>query len=254
MPSSLNLPSRLLAAGLHLAISAGVAAVAAVLVFWLWFPGAYRLMAGGRDLFLLVASVDVVMGPVLTLAVFDRRKPRTELRRDLAVIGVLQMAALAYGLHTVHEARPVAMVFEVDRFRMVTANAVATSELPTAQPAYRSLPFTGPWLLGTRRPAAGDERNDALFAGVAGVDIGQRPKFWQPYDASRADAISRSKPLSDLIARRSASMPDLAERLQELGADSTTGRYLPTVARGSWTAVLDASGNVLGFVPVDGFV
>jgi hypothetical protein len=31
-------------------------------------------MAGGRDLFLLVTSVDVVIGPVLTFAVFNRAK------------------------------------------------------------------------------------------------------------------------------------------------------------------------------------
>mgnify|MGYP002144062886 CR=1 FL=1 len=39
-----------------------MAALAAGLVFGLWYPGAYRLMSGGRELFLLVTSVDVVLG------------------------------------------------------------------------------------------------------------------------------------------------------------------------------------------------
>ncbi len=60
--------------GLHFLISAAVAAVAAVLVFCVWYPGPFRLMAGGRDLFLLVTSVDVVIGPLLTFAVFNRAK------------------------------------------------------------------------------------------------------------------------------------------------------------------------------------
>ena len=43
-------------------------------MFGLWFPGIYRTVAGGRDLFLLVTGVDVVLGPLLTFAVFNVRK------------------------------------------------------------------------------------------------------------------------------------------------------------------------------------
>ena len=50
------------------------------------------------------------------------------------MIGVLQLAALVYGLHTVYIVRPVAMVFEVERFRLVTANDVLLDELPKALP------------------------------------------------------------------------------------------------------------------------
>ncbi|HYI06323.1 MAG TPA: hypothetical protein VD858_15630, partial [Reyranella sp.] len=118
MQTSFDLRRRAFAAGVHLLISAVVAILAAVLVFGLWYPGAYRLLAGGRDLFLLVTAVDVIIGPLLTFAVFNLAKPRKELRRDLAVIGALQLAALFYGMVTVYEARPIAMVFEVDRFRL----------------------------------------------------------------------------------------------------------------------------------------
>jgi len=49
-------------------------------------------------LFLIVVTVDVILGPLITLAVFNGVKPWTELRRDLAMVGVLQLAALGYGL------------------------------------------------------------------------------------------------------------------------------------------------------------
>ncbi len=146
-------------------------------MFGLWYPGPFRALAGGRDLFLLVTSVDVVLGPVLTFAVFNRAKPRRELRRDLAIIGLLQLAGLAYGLNTVYAARPVAMVFEVDRLRLVTAVDVAVEELPKALPQYRELPITGPWLLAARAPKGIEEHNDALFKGLAGSDISSRPGF-----------------------------------------------------------------------------
>lgn len=241
------------AAGLHFLLSFLVAGLAAVLVFGLWYPGPYRWLAGGRDLFLLVTAVDVAIGPLLTFAVFDRAKGIQHLVRDLVVIGLVQTAALAYGLHTVYVARPVAMIHEVDRFRMITADAVHTAELHEAQPAYQSLPLTGPWLLGTRRPRPGAERNDALFMGVGGIDISQRPRFWQPYEASRTQVLERARPLSELLNYHATRHPDLKQRVAQLNADETSGRFLPVVARGEGVAVLDAAGNVLGYLPVDGF-
>ncbi|WP_309246762.1 hypothetical protein [Ramlibacter montanisoli] len=115
--ASFDWRARARAAGIHLALSAVVAVLAGLLVFALWYPYPYREISGGRELFLLVVAVDVVLGPLLTFAVFNRAKP--ELRRDLAVIVALQLAGLAYGLWTVQLARPVHMVFEYDRFRVV---------------------------------------------------------------------------------------------------------------------------------------
>lgn len=250
---SWDVRTRARAAGIHLLISLGVAAIAAVLVFAVWYPGPFRWLAGGRDLFLLVMSVDVVIGPLLTFAVFNRAKGARHLRRDLAVIGVLQTAALAYGLHTVYIVRPVAMVFEVDRFRLINADAVHLAELPEAPPAYRSLPLTGPWLLAARRPESVTEHNDALFRGAAGVDVAQRPRFWQDYDIARARAAARSRPIAALIAHYGERVPDLRDRLAEMHADPASARFLPAMARGEWVAVLAADGKLLGYLPVDGF-
>ncbi|MET0509296.1 MAG: TfpX/TfpZ family type IV pilin accessory protein, partial [Burkholderiaceae bacterium] len=248
MPRQFELRPRAIAAGIHLLISAAVAGLAAILVFYLWYPGQYRLLAGGRDLFLLVITVDVVIGPVLTFAVFNRAKGLRHLQRDLAVIGLLQLAALAYGLHTVYVARPVAMVFEVDRFRLVPANGVLVAELPKALPEYRELPLTGPLLLGARRPETADERNDALFQGVAGVDVGQRPTFWQPYAQAQGRALEKSRPVSQLLSQYPEQAAATRQQLRELDADEATARFLPVMARASWVAVLDKSGVVLGYL------
>jgi hypothetical protein len=253
MPTSLDLRSRGRAAGLHLLISLVVAGLAAVLVFVLWYPGAFRQLAGGQGLFFLVTAVDVVIGPLLTFAVFDLRKGWKHLRRDLAVIGLLQVAALVYGLHTVYIARPVAMVFEVDRFRLVIANDVYTVELPKAPQEYRELPLAGPWLLGARRPTEGAERNDALFKGVEGVDVGLRPLFWQSYDKSREAAAARARPLEALVQHHAGRAAELHRLLAGLNADEATGRFLPVMARGDWVAVLDRTGAVLGYLPFDGW-
>ena len=254
MPKSLGLRRRAVAAGIHLLISAAVAALAAALVFGLWYPGPFRLLAGGRDLFFLVTSVDVVLGPVLTFAVFNTDKGTRHLRRDLAVIGLIQLGGLAYGLHTVYIARPVAMVFEVDRLRLVTANDVVVAELAKAPEQYRRLPTTGPLLLGTRKPKPGAEHNDALDQGLAGHDISSRPVFWQPYEQSIPDALEKSRSVKILLDRYPDQAASLRQQLADMHADESTSRFLPAQARGAWAAILDSAGRVLGYLPVDGFV
>ena len=72
MPIASNVQtSRIKAASIHFGLSVLLAVLAAFLVFIVWYPYPYRDISGGRDLFLLVVVVDVVMGPLLTLTVFN---------------------------------------------------------------------------------------------------------------------------------------------------------------------------------------
>lgn len=241
---------RLHAAAIHVGISALIAIIAAIVVLWLWYPPPYDQLSGGRELFLLLISVDVVIGPLLTLVVFNTAKPRIELIRDLCVIGLLQIAALSYGLHTVFIARPVACVLEVDRFRVVTANQVLENEL-TAAPYIKSIPLTGPITLGVRR-AKGTETLEAVDMALKGYDTGQRPKYWIPY--APQSALAASRPLSAVIQRYANKQADIETRLQKMGLSPTSARYLPVLARAdNWLAIIDDKGMLAGFMPYDGF-
>jgi hypothetical protein len=121
----MKLPPRVIAAtnaaGIHLLCSLLIAALAGGLVFGLWYPFPYRELSGGRELFLLIIAVDVVCGPLLTLVLFNPTKPRGELWRDLGLVALIQLGALGYGLWTVWQARPLFLVQEVDRFKVVAA-------------------------------------------------------------------------------------------------------------------------------------
>lgn len=250
----LNPLLRAKAAGLHLLVSLAVALGAAVLVFGLWYPWPYRVLSGGRNLFVLLTSVDMVLGPLLTFAVFDPvKKGWRQLRTDLAVIVALQLAALAYGLYTVYQVRPVALVFEQDRFRVITATDIYRPELPRAPEAYRRLPLTGPWILGTRKARDTSERNEALFMGIGGIDIGQRPSFWQPYALSRQDALAKARPVELLLKQYPAARGSIDATVSKLNLSIDALTFLPVSARQQWIALLDKSGDVVGFAPFDGF-
>lgn len=255
-PKLFPLKDRFVAASWHLLISVVIAALAAGLVFGLWYPGAFRQLAGGRELFLLVVSVDVALGPLLTFAVFNRAKGWPHLRRDLAVIAALQLAALGYGMHTVYVARPVALVFEVDRLRMVSALDVYEPELREARPEYRLLPLTGPWMLSLREAQAGAEKTDALMMAVEkGVDMGQRPKFWQAYELRRAEVLAKSRPLALLLARYPDIGPSVRDAMAAQKLDATAVRFIPLTGarRGDWVVLLDGQGHPVHQVSVDGF-
>ncbi len=248
---------RLAASGIHLGVSLLVAALAAGLVFALWYPGSYREMSGGRELFLIVVAVDVIMGPLLTLAVFNRNKRVSELRRDLMIIGILQIAALGYGLWTVALARPVHLVFEVDRFRVVHAVDVPDELLAKAPPEFRKLPFSGPSLLSVRAFANSKERMDATMAELGGLPLGARPDMWQRYELAVPRVLARTRALSDLKSRFPSRVADIEAVLRPAHPsrrEESVG-YVPLISRQSfWTVLLDTqTAEVIAFVPIDSF-
>lgn len=244
---------RLRATAIHFFLSCAVAACVAVVTLRFWYPGVIGKIAGGQHLFLLILGVDVVMGPLLTMVIFNAQKPRRELVRDLTVIGLLQLSALVYGLHTLYVARPVAVVHEPGRFRVVAANDVRMQELSAARPEYRELSLTGPLLLGTRPSASSEERLSSLDLALQGYDIGQRPSLWRPYGESRADVWSQAVPLDELFKRYPGRATELTDVLTKLHVTRQEGRFLPLVARGDWVVILNATGDVAGYAPFDGF-
>jgi hypothetical protein len=252
--------SRFRACGIHFAVSLLIAGFAALLVFLVWYPYPYREISGGRDLFLLVIAVDVVMGPLLTLIIFDLKKPRRELRRDLAVIGLLQLAALVYGLWTMAVARPVHLVFEIDRFRVVHAIDVPADLLSQAPTDMRNLPFTGPTLLSVREFRDPAESFDATMAALQGIALGARPDLWQSYAKAKPLITARAQPLTQLKARFPTRTPEIDVALAsstptiEVKREASIG-YIPMVGRSSfWTVLIDIeTTDIIAFVPIDSF-
>ena len=251
----INWKERIRAAAIHLGISLAIAALAALLVFGLWYPYPYREISGGRELFFIVVSVDVILGPLITLAIFNRRKPWALLRRDLAIVGLIQLAALGYGLWTVFVARPVHLVFEIDRFRVVHALDVPQELLGRNQAGIEAMPVLGPTLLSVRPFRNSNESMEVTLAAVQGVAIGSRPDLWQPYEAGRQDVLKVAKPVAQLKARFPARAAEIDAAVKAGGRSPDSFAYVPLAGRKSfWTAFVDPStADIVGFMPLDSF-
>src|SRR5690606_22432166 len=135
------LQARVRAASVSLAVSAAIvgSVAAAIAIFLHTLPFFWASCC--TSLIAVVAMVDIVLGPLLVFLVYDRRKK--SLRRDLAVIICIQLAAIAYGIHASVLARPVLMTFVVDRFELVSAAEVDAEELAKAPEPFRKLSWTG---------------------------------------------------------------------------------------------------------------
>ena len=246
---------RLKASGIHLALSLAIAALAALLVFGIWYPYPDREISGGQELFLLVVAVDVILGPLITLAVFNRKKPWTELRRDLVMVALLQLGALGYGLWTVYVARPVHLVFEIDRFRVVHAIDVPVELLDKTPPGVDALPITGPTLLSLRPFKNSNESMEATMAALQGLPLSARPDLWQPYAPGIPDILKIAKPVALLKTRFASQAAEIDRVLASTGRAAQTVVYVPLAGRKSfWTVFLDpVTAEVLAYLPLDSF-
>ena len=244
------------AALLHLLLSATIAVALGAVVFGFWYPFPFRDLAGGLELFGLVVAVDVVTGPLLTLAVFNSVKPRKDLVFDLAVIALLQLGALAYGLHTVAAARPVVLAYEVDRFVAVPAVQVQTEELPDAPGNLQTLSWTGPRVVGTRLPRDAAEQVKSIQLSLEGVELSARPSWWVP-DTEVLEAVrKRMMPVTALRAALSSGQQAVLDQaVVQSGLEADKLFYLPLTGHASnaWIVLLSDAGEIVSYASVNGF-
>jgi hypothetical protein len=237
---------------IHLALSAAIAAVVFLPIYFFWYPDVLFEKAGGRHLFLLIVGVDVVIGPLITFVIFVPKKKG--LMFDLAVIAVLQSAALAYGVYVLFESRPAYIVFVKDRYDLVRANQFPEGELVKSHAkGYDNLPLGGPKLVGARLPQDPDEKLRIMTAAIAGLDLPVFPQHYVPYDEVRAEVRSAALPLETLRKRNPGREAEVNALLARLGRKEDEVRFLPLRAgKVDLAAFVDAkTGDILKITPLD---
>jgi hypothetical protein len=230
----------------HFALSMLVVGGVFVVVYFVWYPEPLFRGAGGRDLFLMLAFVDVTIGPLVTLLVFKPGK--WGLKFDLAVIAILQVAALAYGTHVVFEARPAWIVFLKDRFDLVRANQLFEEEREKWRPPFDREPLAGPRIVGARIPKDPDEQFRTMITALSGADVSSYPQHYVPYEDVRAEAVARARKVAELRALNPGRAAEVSRALASLGREEEEVAFLPMRAgKRDLTVLIDArSGEVLG--------
>jgi hypothetical protein len=238
--------TRWVAAPIHLGISAFLAAAMFAVIYFVWYPEALFSAAGGMELFLLIVMVDVTIGPLITLIIFVPGKKG--LRFDLAVIAIVQLAALVYGVWVLYESRPVWIVYVKDRYELVRANEVDDADRAKAKPPYDGLSITGPKLVGAQQPANPDEQLHIIMTAMQGKDLQRYPQYFNSYDEARTQATAHAQSLAELRRLNPTQRAMIGGLAARYGRTEAQVGFLPLRAgKNDLTVLIDRkSGDVLG--------
>lgn len=142
--------NRYQAFGIHFGISLLIFIGLVAMVLFVWYPGILKEVdESWQQALIMIAGVDLVLGPLLTLIVFNPAKK--SLKMDLSIIAAVQIAALVAGTYTVHQARPLALYvsFPPAGFEILTANTLTTeTQLFLSDAEHPFYYYSGSELLG----------------------------------------------------------------------------------------------------------
>jgi hypothetical protein len=140
---------KLTAFATHLGISLIIFLGLLYFIVFEWYPPPFFSTDGGWQGIRIIAMVGLVIGPLLTLIVFKPGKKG--LKFDLSLIAAAQLGTLAWGIWTVYNERPVAVVFAEDSFSPVPVYLMAQHGIhrkdlerfgdETPVPIYSNLPL-----------------------------------------------------------------------------------------------------------------
>src|ERR1700733_2351164 len=151
---------------------------------WYHWPGWY--LAGVGQVVLVLAGVDLCLGPLLTLVVASPRKVRQALARDIGIIVVVQLCALIYGTISLWNGRPLYYAFSVNVLQLVQAYDLDARELALAQQQHLELApywYSVPRWIWAPLPADAKDAERIMDSAIAGgVDVIAMPRYFKQWD------------------------------------------------------------------------
>lgn len=163
----------------HLSISVLIALIVIWVVFFIWYPSPVAKAVGVTHLFLMMLVIDIIIGPILSLLVYKEEKK--SLKLDLAIIIVIQLSALCYGVYSIAQGRPVWVVYSIDRFELVKNNEIIDQNIQAAQSQYRNPSWLGPKFVAMQLSQRREQRNKEMFNEIfSGISLAQHPERYVP--------------------------------------------------------------------------
>ncbi|MBS9777252.1 MAG: fimb protein [Gammaproteobacteria bacterium] len=242
-------------ASFHLISTVVVAVLLAIVVFNFWYPAPFDSIVGGLGLYKLVIIIDVICGPLLTFVLFNPKKSAKELLLDMTLVVSIQLSALGYGLYNVYQVKPVAIVFELDSFRIVDNLTVHLKDKDNALPQFQSIPLWGVQFVGVKRASNAHDANKNMNLSLQGIEMGMRVDLWKPYGEIQEDIKSVYQPISKL-----SKLPNNEKKILKAALERTTTTkentyFLPLsdTVTGNWIVLLNKEANIIGYANVNGW-
>jgi hypothetical protein len=232
----LDMRFRLKAFSLHLLTSAAVLALILGSLYFGWYrwPGWY--LTDVTRVIIVMVCVDVVLGPTLTLIIANKNKPRRELARDIGIIALVQVCALAYGSVSLWNGRPMYYAFSESILQLVQAYDIDESEAklgreqnPALAPHWYNLPR---WIWA---PLPNDTEARQKIVGAAisgGDDVISMPRYFKPWQEGLPSLRSQLKKVDDVAYFAKSEKKKLKEKMRAAGIADDQADVMPLTGRG----------------------
>ena len=183
----------------HLIVSLLIACCCLILVFYVWHPVPLAKAIGVTHIFLMMLTIDVVLGPLLTLII--AKEGKKSLKFDLIVICLLQISALIYGMYNITVSRPIWITFDTMRFELVQANNIPQEDMKLAMSPYNDLGWREPQIVAVKLARNNEEKSNRTFLELqTGVAPSMRPTLYEPISHQPEQIKKRLTPVADLLA------------------------------------------------------
>jgi NADH:ubiquinone oxidoreductase subunit K len=209
---------------IHLALSFTLVTLIIASTIFFWYPGDFLGITNYKNIALLIISIDLVLGPVLTFVVFAPKKK--SLKFDLAVIAAIQLSALAYGVHALYETHPLFVTYNHKGFNLVQANEVTPSDARYEQ--FKVSKLASPRLAFAKMPDD-PEKQTEIMMGVdlkGEPDIDKRAEYFEPYEKHMDSILKDSLDAVKLFDEKNLT-PSTRKFLEKHGEYKNDYAYLP---------------------------
>jgi hypothetical protein len=242
--------AKLRAGGLHLTLSAAVFVGIISLTVGLWYPPPFFWIDGGIQVVLIAAGVDIGLGPLLTVVVYRPRRPRLWL--NLAVIGAIQAAGLAWGVHTLYSQRPLLAAFvgyPENRFFPVTTAEIAKG--PRNLDELRALSKSRPPLVYLDLPGDHKQHVKEIFrAAKDGGSVLRDTALYRPIAGKALEDVIAGSRSRATYADEPAYLKDIDRFVAAHGGNAKAFALIPLYGRfgRGLLALSRADGHLVGVV------
>ena len=248
---------RFKAFGLHVFGSTCLFVLALGCLYFGWYrwPGWY--LSGALTIVLMMAGIDVVLGPLLTLIIANPRKPRRELARDISVIVAVQLVAAGYGITTLWHGRPLYYTYSERFLEMVQATDLSNEEIalgrklnPALAPHWYSLPR---WIYVPLPKDAKLSDHIMQSAIQGGDDVIQMPRYYRPWNEGLSELRTKLRIVGEMTELGKHDKEVATARMRALGVSADQRVALPMLGRGEpLVAVIDpATASIRALIRVD---
>ena len=125
----------------HLSFSVIIVLSISLLCQFYWFPSPFLMLDGTWVGLFIMATIDIVIGPLLTLLLVSSKKTKRAIAVDLVSILLIQLSALSYGVSQIEGERVVAIVHFEHVFHLVSKKELGSlsSSINKKIPTYKGI-------------------------------------------------------------------------------------------------------------------